>query len=650
MKRTSLFLFMVWESVALATPQAPFSKGMNLTGWFQKSNARQIHLYQYTPEDFRAIKAMGCDHIRLPMDLHHMAGPGPEFQLDTLFLALLDQVVDWAEAEGLFIILDNHTFDPAVDTKPDVEPILTACWRQMAQHFKNRSSLVLYEVLNEPHGISDGVWNAIQGRVIEAIRQEDPSHPIVVGPANWNSYANLSLMPAYSDTNLIYTFHFYDPMLFTHQGATWTSPGVQIAGVPFPYDALRMPPMPASFSGTWLESAYRNYSNEGTENYIRSKIDMAVQFMAGRKVPVWCGEFGVYNLYAQSEDRARWMRVVRTKFEEHGIPWTLWEYRGGFGIFEKGTSGNIETDVDTLVTNALGLTPPIQKEPVAEPDTVGIMLYDDFIGSGLLEESWTNNGVIDYYSTESPYRGTYCIRMTGHGQYGNLSFRFSRIRDFSLLVERGFLLDLWIRCDSPTTRLDIRFEDTKTEDPEDHPWRMRTTLSPSTVQWNGEWQHISVPLSDFTEHGSWDNNQWYNPQGLFDWSQVERFSIVAEYHPLQGIEVYLDDIQIAAPYTGVEEKSLPVRTFALLQNYPNPFNPKTTIAFVLERPSRVKMRIVDLTGKTVFTVEKFYPTSGIHTLDWEAKDSRGHRLPSGIYLCLLETAQQRAVRRMVLLQ
>lgn len=643
-------LFLTFFTYLAFAREAPFSRGVNLTGWFQKSSPRQIHLYQYTPEEFHAIKAMGCDHIRLPIDLHHMAGPGPEFLLDTLFLRLLDQVVDWAENVGLYIILDNHTFDPAVDTKPDVEPVLTACWRQMAKHFRNRSSLVLYEVLNEPHGISDGVWNAIQGRVIQAIREEDPLHTIVVGPANWNSYANLSLMPSYSDTNLIYTFHFYDPMLFTHQGASWVNPVIQIEGVPFPYDASRMPAMPSAFSGTWLQSAYQNYPNEGTENYIRAKINLAVQFMHQRHVPLWCGEFGVYNLYAPREDRARWIRTVREELESARIAWSLWEYRGGFGIFEKGTSGNIETDVDTLVTNALGLIPPVQKEPVEAPDTTGCILYDDFIGPGLLEESWTNNGTNDYFCTENPHQGSYCICMTGHGQYGNLTFRFSRIRDFSLLVERGFALDFWIRCDVPTTRLDIRFEDTKTDDPEDHPWRMRTTLSASNVEWNGEWQHVQVPLQDFTEHGAWDNNQWYNPKGLFDWSQVEKFCVVAEYHSLQGIKVYLDEIQILNPQSGIKEKSMAQRNFSLFQNFPNPFNPKTTIGFILEKPSWVKFRIVDLNGKTVFYSEKLYPQSGMYTVEWEAKDSQGHRLPSGIYLYVVETPEERTVRKMILLQ
>jgi acetate kinase len=53
-----------------------------------------------------------------------------------------------------------------------------------------------------------------------------PYHTLIVGPSSWNSYSDLNLLPVYTDSNLIYTFHFYDPFVFTHQGATWPSPSM----------------------------------------------------------------------------------------------------------------------------------------------------------------------------------------------------------------------------------------------------------------------------------------------------------------------------------------------------------------------------------------------------------------------------------------
>lgn len=224
--------------------QTPFSKGVNLTNWFQTASVRQIQFTKYTKQDFIRIKSLGCDVIRLPINLHFMTNGSPDYVIDPLFFDFLDQVVDWAEELQIHLLIDNHSFDPNVDTQPSIETVLLKVWPQMAAHYKNRSNYVYYEILNEPHGITTVAWCQIQQKVIAAIRAIDTKHTIVVGASGYNSYNELNNMPLYDDTNLIYTFHFYDPFMFTHQGATWTSYMQDLAGVPFPYDAARMPATP----------------------------------------------------------------------------------------------------------------------------------------------------------------------------------------------------------------------------------------------------------------------------------------------------------------------------------------------------------------------------------------------------------------------
>ena len=268
---------------------------MNLTNWFQAGSANQIQFTKFTRKDFENIKSLGCDVIRLPINLHFMTNGAPDYVLDPLFLSYLDQAVDWAEELEIHIILDNHTFDPATATDPGVGTILVKVWTQMADHFKDRSNLVYYEILNEPHGISDLLWGSIQQTAIDAIRSRDTNHTIVVGPADWNSYHKLSAMPVYTDPKLLYTFHFYDPFILTHQGASWTDPSmVPLAGVPFPYSASSMPAVPASLRGTWIETLMNNYAVDGTAAKVKQLIDIAVNFRNQRNVPIFCGEFGVY--------------------------------------------------------------------------------------------------------------------------------------------------------------------------------------------------------------------------------------------------------------------------------------------------------------------------------------------------------------------
>ena len=106
--------------LSLAAQQAPFSRGVNLTNWFQAGSAQEIQFSKYTYEDFQQIQSLGCDVIRLPINLHFMTDGAPDYNLDPLFLTFLDQAVDWAEDLGIHLILDNHTFDPAEDTDPNI--------------------------------------------------------------------------------------------------------------------------------------------------------------------------------------------------------------------------------------------------------------------------------------------------------------------------------------------------------------------------------------------------------------------------------------------------------------------------------------------------------------------------------------------------
>lgn len=340
--------------------ETPFCKGVNLTGWFQAGSAEEIDYKKYSKQDFINIKSLGFDHIRLPLNLHYMTGGAPDYILDETFIKNLNRVIDWAEELKLYLILDNHTFSPSVDTDPGVEDILRKVWAQMAEEFADRSEYIYYEILNEPHGIEDRVWNKIQGKLIETIRVYDSRHYIVVGPAGWNSYNNLEAMPEYDDDKLVYTFHFYDPFLFTHQGAGWNTPSMaDIENIPFPYDEERMPFMPPHFAGTWVENLYKNYPVDGNAERMKELIDIAVRFRDERQVPIFCGEFGVYQLTSDEADRVRWYDALVEIFDQENMSWTMWDYHGTFGLFKENSKGSFEHDLNIPLLKAMNMNIPV---------------------------------------------------------------------------------------------------------------------------------------------------------------------------------------------------------------------------------------------------------------------------------------------------
>jgi len=544
LKISVFFLVIVFVMPCVSmTQQAPFSRGVNLTGWFQAGSVRQIQFNRYSRKDFENIKSLGCDVIRLPINLHFMTNGQPEYRIDPLFFDFLDQVVTWAEDLNLFLILDNHTFDPAANTDPNIGSILEKVWLQMALHFKDRSQYILYEVLNEPHGIADQLWNTIQLSIINKIRSVDTRHTIVVGPASWNSYNNLVNLPRYTDSNLLYTFHFYDPFLFTHQGATWVDPSMaSLAGVPFPYLPDSMPVLPASLSDTWVGDAFRNYRNDGTVLKVKQLIDIAIRFRTERNVPVFCGEFGVYIPNSHNNHRVYWYEVVRKYLEEKQIAWTSWDYHGGFGLFKAGSNGLFEHDLNVPLLRALGLNIPDQSDYTTVPDSTGSMIYSDLPGDQLFESSY-NDGTIDYYSTDRPNNGKFCLKWTGALQYNTIGLDYIPDRDFSVLVKKNFALDMIVRGDTPGLSFQVRFLDSKTLDVSDYPWRMGITINEQMAPWDRKWHHLYIPFSRLAELGAWYNN-WYNPQGKFDWKAIDRIEIVAENGALGKGRFWFDNIQV----------------------------------------------------------------------------------------------------------
>ena len=174
-----LFIIVILPGQQLRS-QTPFKRGVNLTGWFQTSGTKQIQFTKYTKKDFENIKSLGCDVIRLPINLFYMTDGKPDYNIDPLFYDFLDQAINWAEELKIYLMLDNHTSDDLASKNPDLETILAKVWKQMAGHYKNRSDYILYEIMNEPNGMTTAVWGKIQQTAIDAIRSMDAKHTIVV--------------------------------------------------------------------------------------------------------------------------------------------------------------------------------------------------------------------------------------------------------------------------------------------------------------------------------------------------------------------------------------------------------------------------------------------------------------------------------------
>lgn len=115
------------------------------------------------------------------------------------------------------------------------------------------------------------------------------------------------------------------------------------------------------------------------------------------------------------------------------------------------------------------------------------------------------------------------------------------------------------------------------------------------------------------------------------------------------ITMVADTLSVAFDPTDVDISTLPKKT-SLAQNHPNPFNPSTEIEFYLQREGYASLRVYDLSGRFVRTLEEGVLKAGSYTSQWDGKDHQNKEAASGVYFARLNSDAGEKSIRMVLLK
>jgi endoglucanase len=343
---------------------AHLQHGINASDWFAQvydpKGYTKEHLETWmTAQDIALIKSMGFDNVRLSVNPQPMFRHGHADELPADYLSYLDAAVKMILDQGLAVTIDLHPesdFKAKLGSDDDFVEQFCEFWRALAHHYSTQNpDMVFFEILNEPEMRDRYRWFGIQAKVAAAIREGAPQHTIVAAGARYSADDELLFLEPLADPNIIYNFHFYDPAIFTHQGATWAVNfwHNEKAGLAYPSNRESAEKVAAQVP----EEVNRLYIlRYGTEHWDAARIDTEISLVADwgkrRNVPVICNEFGVFRRYADPQDRAAWIHDVRTALEHHGMGWAMWDYSGGFGVVTK-TNGSTVPDDVTL--KALGL-------------------------------------------------------------------------------------------------------------------------------------------------------------------------------------------------------------------------------------------------------------------------------------------------------
>lgn len=121
----------------------------------------------------------------------------------------------------------------------------------------------------------------------------------------------------------------------------------------------------------------------------------------------------------------------------------------------------------------------------------------------------------------------------------------------------------------------------------------------------------------------------------------------AEFEPMVAT-ILAEASQQLCELAGSEE---PLLGAALLhRNVPNPFNPRTALSYELPGPARVRLQVFDLQGRLVQVLDEGTREAGRHEAIWNGLDQAGRPVPTGAYLCRLETGRSVQTRKLLLLR
>jgi len=257
-------------------------------------------------DNFARIRAAGFDAVRLPIRWSAHLGEGN--RIDQAFFDRVDEVLNAALAADLHIVLNIHHFDALMDEPRANYETFLHIWEQLGFYYQDLPPEVSFEVMNEPNGAMRGnTMRRFQREAIEVIRQTNPTRTLILGGENWSSIRTLETNFMSPDTNVIYTFHYYDPFDFTHQKAPWTGP-----------DGPKE-------TKTWGTASQRRT--------LRNDMLRAKRFAKKTGRALFLGEFGAYEA-APRRGRLSYMQAVRVEAEAAGLGWCAWNFTATFPLFD----------------------------------------------------------------------------------------------------------------------------------------------------------------------------------------------------------------------------------------------------------------------------------------------------------------------------
>ncbi|MCJ2058281.1 glycoside hydrolase family 5 protein [Methylobacterium sp. J-048] len=387
---------------ASAPEPLPLRRGIALWPWFSLTTEFPAPRTDYawppfqadrpvpTRDDLRRLAGLGFDFARLPLD------PGPFVAFTgtrrTELLGTLSAAIDAVLATGMRVLVNvqanaaTHHYTPDAFYGSDRAPLYPA-YRDLIAELaglcaRKGSGRVALEPVNEPpQACGAGAWNRVQAGLLTAAREAARDLTLIATGACGSLVSGLTALDPANLARfapLLYTFHFYEPYLFSHQGATWLTeePFYRwLNAVPWPGNPARLPETFAAIRARMaadpkipqaekardlavIEAKLREYGEaEPGPAYLAKELAPVSAWADLYGIParhVLMGEFGALRTDARytasrAADRAAYLGDVRRAAEQAGFAWSFWNLFDGLGLMDDAHV------IDPALVAALGL-------------------------------------------------------------------------------------------------------------------------------------------------------------------------------------------------------------------------------------------------------------------------------------------------------
>lgn len=332
-----------------------FQKGVNLGGWLSQcvSYTKEHFDFFIVEDDIKKIADWGMDHIRLPIDndvIETEDGTPIEEGMKHI-----DECLEWCKKYNLNVVLDLHKTQGYIFDNDYAEPDkffydkylqerFYSLWDRLAKRYGKYRDMLILELLNEVVNPDCSTnWNQIARKAIFNIRKIEPDIKIMLGSVQHNSVSSITFLDPPIDKNIVWTFHCYEPLCFTHQKAHW------VKNIDFELS------YPDRISVYKEKTALLNQNHAGDffniedefigPNYFRHMFKAAIAFADMHNVSLYCGEYGVID-QAKPEDAIRWLTDINKVFADYKIGRSIWTYKNkDFGM----TDPNYASILDEMI-------------------------------------------------------------------------------------------------------------------------------------------------------------------------------------------------------------------------------------------------------------------------------------------------------------